>query len=140
MLMIEEGRKGPFRDQGGRSHVIHSTANTQYRRRGTSMEITIKRGASLTEINILLAKLNAHKMLNGSSSYVTVIVKGKRFRLGVLNSVNMDVLKKQIINGVDKGVIGLLITDVQNGPLTSFQVHGYNFANDVMGDKSIFAV
>ena len=105
------------------------------------MEITITRRVTLPEISILIAKLNAHKMLNGTSSHVTLIMGGKRFRLGVLSGVNLDVLKKQITHNASKhGSIGLLITDVRSGPLTTFQVHDYNFANDVMQHKSIFSV
>ena len=40
MRMVEESRKGPFKDQTGRSRILHSTANTVYRRRGEAKRQT----------------------------------------------------------------------------------------------------
>ena len=141
VLMVEESRKGPFKNETGRSRIIHSTANTVYRRRGSNMEITITRKATLPEIQILIAKLNAHSMMNGATSFLTLLLRGQSYRMGALAGVNLDLLRKQILEGLRKhGSAGVLVTDVRSGPLTEFQVHSYNFASQVLRDKSMFAV
>ena len=141
MLMVQQSRKGPFKNETGRSRILHSTANTVYRRRGSNMEITITRKATLPEIQVLLAKLNAHSMTNGSTSFLTLLLRGKSYRMGPLAGVNLDLLRKQILEGIKKhGSAGLVVTDVRSGPLTEYQVHSYNFASQVLRDKSMFAV
>ena len=141
MLLVQQSRKGPFKNETGRSRILHSTANTVYRRRGSNMEITITRKATLPEIQVLIAKLNAHSMTNGSTSFLMLLLRGKTYRMGALAGVNLDLLKKQILEGIQKhGSAGLVVTDVRSGPLTEYQVHSYNFASKVLRDKSMFAV
>ena len=141
MLLVQQSRKGPFKNEIGRSRILHSTANTVYRRRGSNMEITITRKATLPEIQVLIAKLNAHSMTNGSTSFLMLLLRGKTYRMGALSGVNLDLLKKQILEGIQKhGSAGLVVTDVRSGPLTEYQVHSYNFASKVLRDKSMFAV
>ena len=140
VLMVNEARRGPFRDQTGRSRIVHSTANTVYRRRGSNIEITVTRKATLPEIAILIAKINAHSFMN-NSSFLTLLMRGNTHRMGPVTGVNLDLLRKQIIQGIKKhGSVGILITDVRSGPLSEFQIHNYDFASDVMQNKSLFAV
>ena len=140
VLMVNEARRGPFRNQTGRSRIVHSTANTVYRRRGSNIEITVTRKATLPEISILIAKINAHSFTN-NSSFLTLRLRGNTHRMGPVTGVNLDLLKKQIIQGIKKhGSVGILISDVRSGPLSEFQIHNYDFASDVMQNKSLFAV
>ena len=138
VLMVEQARRGPFKDQTGRSRIVHSTANTVYRRRGSNVEITVTRKATLPEISILVAKING--LYNGRS-YLTLLMRGSTHRMGPVVGVNLDLLKKQILEGIKKfGSIGILVTDVRGGPLSEFKVHNYDFASDVMRNKSMFGV
>ena len=140
VLMVEQARRGPFKAQTGRSRIVHSTANTVYRRRGSNVEITVTRKATLPEITILVAKINAHGLYNGRS-YLTLLMRGSTHRMGPVVGLNLDLLKKQILEGIKKfGSIGILVTDVKNGPLSEFKVHNYDFASDVLQRKSMFGV
>jgi hypothetical protein len=85
--IVARGRRGPFRDKGGRSTVMDSSAHIVYRKRAGAFEITVRRGVIDSEIQQLLSKLSMHRM-SMSGSFLVIIKGTKRYRLGRL--VDMD--------------------------------------------------
>ena len=116
-LMVERSKKklGPFRDRGGRSTIMDSSAHVMYRNRSGTMEITVRRNVTTSEIRVLFSKLSAHRM-SASGSNVVLIKGGKRFRLGKLSEIDMHYLRKLIEECLAQyGSCGIEITEAQQG-------------------------
>ena len=108
-IMVERSRKGPFRDQSGRSTVMDRSAHVVYRKRSGVFEITAKRGVLRQELQQMLSKLSMHRMSVGGSM-VTIIKGRKRFRLGKLSEINLQYLRELVEDCVDQyGNCGLEI-------------------------------
>jgi len=75
--MLESGRRGPFRSSSGPSRVMDKSAHVSYRRRGHTMEITVRRGVSSYELDTLIGKLAAHRM-STSNSHVFFISRRRK--------------------------------------------------------------
>jgi len=114
-VLVEKSRRGPFRDQKGRSTVMDSSAHVTYRKRGGVFEITARRGVTASELQQLVTKLNAHRTSTHGSR--VVIIKGsKRYRLGPLDEVNMRYLRDLVEECIGQyGSCGLEITESRAG-------------------------
>ena len=95
--MIEKSKRGPFRDQGGRSTIMDRSAHIMYRMRRGVFEITVRRGAINAEFN----QLNMHRM-HHSGTRVTIIKGSKRYRLGLLSEQDLNYLMQLIGECVDE--------------------------------------
>jgi hypothetical protein len=127
--VVERSKRGPFRDRGGRSTIMDRSAHIMYRNRRGIFEITIKDGASNQEFDQLLSKLNMHRV-HQTGSRVTIIKGSRRYRLGVLSSLDMDYLMELISECLDQyGTCGIEITEEQTGtgPLYRGVVHKPKF-------------
>jgi len=114
-VLVEKSRRGPFRDQTGRSTVMDSSAHVTYRKRAGVFEITVRRGVIASELRTLETKLNTHR-LSGPGSRVTIIKGSRRYRLGPLDEINMRYLRELTVECVDQyGTCGLEITESQAG-------------------------
>jgi hypothetical protein len=114
-VMVERSKRGPFRQQSGRSTVMDSSAHVIYRKRAGAFEITIRRGASLSEMQQMLAKLSMHRM-SVHGSHLVIIKGNKRFRLGPLGQINFKYLRDLVDECISQyGSCGLEITDTQSG-------------------------
>jgi hypothetical protein len=114
-VLVEKSRRGPFRDQTGRSTVMDSSAHVTYRKRGGVFEITVRRGVNASELRTLETKLNTHR-LSGPGSRVTIIKGSRRYRLGPLDEINMRYLRELTVECIDQyGSCGLEITESQAG-------------------------
>jgi hypothetical protein len=110
-IMVEKSRKGPFREQSGRSTVMDSSAHVVYRKRAGAFEITVRRGAIQQEFQQLLNKLQMHR-LSAFGSYVTIIKGNKRYRLGKLSDVSLRQLQELIEECIDQyGTCGIEVTE-----------------------------
>ena len=74
--LVARSRRGPFRNKGGRSTVMDSSAHIIYRKRAGAFEITVRRGVIGSELQQLLSKLSMHRM--GMSGSYLVIIKGTK--------------------------------------------------------------
>ena len=110
-ILVERSRRGPFRQQKGRSTVLDSSAHVTYRNRAGVMEITVRRGAIAQEIKQLQNKLQMHRMSTWGT-YVVLIKGTKRFRLGKLADLNLEYLKELVLECLQQyGTCGLELTE-----------------------------
>ena len=107
----ERSRRGPFRASSGSSRIMDSSAHVSYRRRGHALEITVRRGVTGEEIDVLIGKLSMHRLSSQRSELF--LITNKRHKLGNLDRTNMDKLRAKIEKELEKRrVIGLLVHDV----------------------------
>ena len=116
-IMVEKSRKGPFRAHAGsRSTVMDSSAHVVYRNRSGIMEITVRRGIIDSEIQLLLNKLQTHRM-STFGSYVVLIKGNRRVPVGKLESISLSQLRDMVLDCIDQyGVCGLEITEGGHKP------------------------
>ena len=128
-VLVERAKRGPFREQGGRSTVMDSSAHVIYRKRAGAMEITVKRGVVGAEVRQMMSKLTMHRMSAFGSN--VVLIKGtKRFRLGPLAEINLKYLKQLVFECLQQyGSCGLEITETHAGSGAIYKggAHGSRF-------------
>ena len=127
--LVERARRGPFKNQRGPSTVMDRSTHVTYRKRSGVFEITVRRGVSNSETQQLLSKLTMHRMsIHGS--YLVLIKGSKRYRLGLLNNVDLHHLQQLIEECIQQyGTCGLEITETVagSGALYKGGVHGARF-------------
>lgn len=108
--LLEGSRSGPFRSSTGPSRVMDRSAHVLYRRRGPTIEITVKRGVTSYELDTLTGKLAAHR-LSTHDTHV-FFVDGRRRKIGKLIDVNLQALRSMITETLVKRTqVGIEITD-----------------------------
>ena len=130
-VLKERARRGPFKDQSGRSTVMDRSAHISYRKRQGAFEITVRRGVINAELQQLLSKLSLHRM-SVHGSYATIIKGTKKYRLGRLDQLDLRQLLRTIEECLAKyGSVGILITEqtAGAGALYKGRAHGARFKN-----------
>ena len=119
-------RKGPFKASRGPSRIMDRSAHVMYRRRGHTIEITIRRGITDKEFDILIGKLKAHRM--GAMSSVLYIILRQKKKLGHIDKIDYEKLRMKISNELEKkATIGLLLVDTKGkGPLQVGDYHTFD--------------
>ena len=100
-----------------------------YRGRRGIFEITIKRGASGSEMQRLASKLNVHS-LSQSGTRIVLIKGGRRYVLGYLRDLDVRHILSMVEECTDTyGACGLELTEDSQGTgaLHSKHVHGLKF-------------
>ncbi len=141
-VLVERAKRGPFREQGGRSTVMDSSAHVIYRKRSGAMEITVKRGVVGAEVRQLMSKLSMHRM-SAFGSHVVIIKGTKRYRLGPLAEINLKYLKQLVYECLQQyGSCGLEITQSRAGQGALYKpgVHGARFKNAARRGKGAAVV
>ena len=120
-------RRGPFKHSGGsgRSRIMDRSAHVSYRRRGMTLEITIRRNVTEYELDTVFAKLGAHRI--GSHGALLFIIKGRsEKKLGSLDRVDFSKLRDMVYDCLKTyGVAGILVVDtVRRGALHKGYTHG----------------
>ena len=120
-------RRGPFKNSGGsgRSRIMDRSAHVSYRRRGMTLEITIRRNVSEYELDTVFAKLGAHRI--GSHGALLFIIKGRsEKKLGSIDRVDFSKLRDMVYDCLKTyGVAGILVQDtVRRGALHKGYTHG----------------
>ncbi len=106
-------KRGPYRANHGRSRIMDRSAHVMYRRRGYTLEITIKRGVNEQEMDTLIGKLGAH--LLGSNRCKVTLISGRHKNLGDLSRIDLGKLRKKLYDELDKrATIGLTLTDIES--------------------------
>ena len=140
-VLKERARRGPFKNRGGPSTVMDSSANVRYRKRAGAFEITVSRGATNSELQQLLSKLSMHRMSIAGS--MLIIIKGnKRYRLGRLDQLDLRKILDSIEDCLSKyGICGLEITEqtAGSGALYKGSVHGARFKSSARKGRGIAA-
>ena len=114
-VLVERSRRGPFKQQRGRSTVMDRSAHVTYRKRAGAFEITARRGITQSEMQQLLSKLGIHRM-SVYGSHLVIIKGGKRYRLGPLAEINLKYLTELVEECIDQyGSCGLEITESRAG-------------------------
>ena len=110
-----ESRHGPFRDARGNYMTKARSANVRYQVRNEAIHITVQRGAHPRELDVLIGKLAAHR----NHSRITLIVNGRKMRLGKLDNTDLAGLRETIQRALTKNTsIGIMIHDEKpNGAL-----------------------
>ena len=129
--IVDRGRRGPFAASRGSSAVMDRSAHVTYRHRSGRMEITINRGCSQSELTLLFAKLNEHRM---SVSHTTVVfTKGRKtYRLGPLDDQDFDQLRQKILECLHHyKQCGISLVEVKPGKGAMYRpsTHGTRFKN-----------
>ena len=140
-VLVKRSKRGPFKDQSGRSTVMDRSAHVTYRKRAGAFEITIRRGVISSELQQMVSKLNMHRMsIHGSH---VVIIKGtKRYRLGPLGDINMKYLLDLVGECVQQyGSCGLEITEAQAGTGALYKGGAYSarFKSNARKGKGVAA-
>ena len=127
--VVERSKRGPFRDQGGRSTIMDRSAHIVYRKRDGIFEITVRRGVINGELQQMLSKLSMHRMHQGGSR--VIIIKGsRRYRLGLLSELDLRHLLDLVAECVSQyGNCGVEIVEERagSGPLYKANVHRAHF-------------
>ena len=113
-----ESRHGPFRDARGNYMTKARSANVRYQVRNRAIHITIRRGVHMGELDVLIGKLAAHRM-SVNHSRITLIVSGKKMRLGKLDHTDLAGLRETVQRALTRNTsIGIMIHDEKpNGAL-----------------------
>jgi hypothetical protein len=130
--LTARARRGPFRDKGGRSTVMDSSAHVVYRKRAGAFEITVRKGVIGSELQQMLSKLSMHRM-GMSGSYLVIIKGSKRYRLGRLSEIDLRELLEMVSECVATyGSCGLEVLEAvaEAGPLYKPDVHKVRFKSD----------
>ena len=131
-VLVERSKRGPFREQRGRSTVMDRSAHVTYRKRRGAFEITVRRGVVNAELQQMLSKLSKHRMHQGGS-HVVIIKGGRRYKLGLLTEIDLRYLLDLISECVSTyGNCGLEITEevAGSGPLYRGNLHKARFKSD----------
>ena len=104
-------RKGPFKNSSGRSMVMSRSSHTSIRKRGSSIELTLKRGTTEQELENVVGKMLSHARSTGVT-WVHLVYGGRQYKVGRLKSVDMEKLKDRIRNLLLKHrEVGILLVD-----------------------------
>ena len=130
-------RRGPFRNETGRSRIMSRSAHVVIRKRNTQLEITIKRGATSSELNNLHAKLGAHAR-SKPHAILFFVTRGRK-KIGKLLEIDLSELMRMIdIELLRKKTIGLLLIDsVHGGPMHKPHIHGGRFTRHTYAQNTI---
>ena len=107
------------------------------RKRNTQLEITIKRGATVRELNNLHAKLGAHAR-SVPHAMLFLVTRGRQ-KIGKL----MEIDFRELMNMIDvellrKKTIGLLlIGSIHGGPMHKPHIHRGQFTRHTYNDNTI---
>jgi len=127
--VVESSKRGPFRDQGGRSTIMDRSAHVMYRNRRGVFEITVRRGVINEELDQLTSKLSLHRM-HQSGSRITIIKGSNRYRLGLLSQMDLKHLVSLILECISQyGQCGIEIVEERSGsgPLYKGNMHHPRF-------------
>ncbi len=113
-----ESRHGPFRNHRGDYKTLARSASIRYQVRNRAIHITIQRAVESRELDVLIGKLGAHRM-SVTGSRLTIIVDGKKIRLGKLEDTDLEKLRETIQRALARrSTVGIMIHDVKpNGAL-----------------------
>ena len=139
-LMVK-ARRGPFKDQRGASQVLDRSAHVMYRRRHRTMEVTVKRGVSASEMDLLLSKIMSQQV--SAPGCLVVMVKGnKRYSMGTIGKLRMKTLRALIHECLDQyATCGLhLIEAGRVGSMAKKLVNSTAFKVDVQRHRGLFAL
>ena len=139
-LMVK-ARRGPFKDQHGASQVLDRSAHVMYRRRHRTMEVTVKRGVSASEMDLLLSKIMSQQV--SAPGCLVVMVKGnKRYTMGTIGKLRMKTLRALIHECLDQyATCGLhLIEGGRVGSMAKKLVNSTAFKVDMQRHRGLFAL
>ena len=136
--IVDKGRRGPFAASSGRSTVMDSSAHVKYRNRRGVMEITVRRGATAYEMQLVISKLRSHKF--GTDAYITLIKGRKKYRLGRLREFSLERLEHLVRECLmSYSSCGLEITGIAgDGSLFKPGTHSEVFKNRVKRGVGLF--
>ena len=129
--LMQNAKAGPFANKGGRSLVLDNSSHVKYRNRHGVFEITVTRGVTQHELDILLSKLSMHRI---STAGTTVRLlkgrKGNRAYYGRLADIDL----RALISAVEDCLLsyrtcGLELAEPSagSGALYKAPVHGKRF-------------
>ena len=127
--IVERSKRGPFRNQGGRSTIMDRSRHVVYRKRSGVFEITIRRGVLNGELDQMLSKLSMHRT-HQHGSRVTIVKGSRRYRLGFLTDLDLRHLLDLVSECVSQyGNCGIEIVETKpgSGPLYNGSMHRAGF-------------
>ena len=117
--------------------MMSRSSGVMIRKRDNTLEITVHKKATQTEIDILKGKLKAH-LLAEEGTMVFIIVGGKERYLGHLVDIDLEKLMQELKAVLRRGTCGLLLVD-QFGTrgLHKPTLHSARFKRRFQRDKSL---
>ena len=140
IVKLQRHRNGPFRDRKGESTVMDSSRHVIYRNRSGTMEITISRGVTISEIRTLFSKLSAHRS-STRDTYVVLIRGSRRLRMGKLQDMDLHHLRRQIEESISQfGRCGIELVEsgAGRGAMYGSHVHSTRFKMGARARKGAF--
>ena len=121
--------------------VLDRSAHVMYRRRHRTMEVTVKRGVSESEMDLLMSKILAQQV--SAPGCLVVMVKGnKRYPMGPVSGVRVKTLRSLVYECLDKySTCGLhLVEGGKVGSMAKKLVNSAAFKVDVQRHRGLFAL
>ena len=107
-------KRGTFKARRGPSMVMSRSTNTSIRKRGPSIEMTVRRGATEYEMESLIGKLTAH-MLSTKITWVYLLHGGRKRKVGRLSTIDLQRLKARVVKLLmEHREVGILLVDEGN--------------------------
>jgi len=131
-VMVEKSKRGPFRDRGGRSTIMDSSAHIMYRNRRGTFEITVRRNVTGAEYDQMMSKLSMHRMYH-QGTRVTIVKGSKKFALGFLRDLDLNYIVGLVSDCVGQyGHCGLELSEELSGtgPIYKSGSHGLKFKSN----------
>ncbi|MEC7694458.1 MAG: hypothetical protein VX446_08690 [Bacteroidota bacterium] len=119
-------RKDPFKKIKGPSLVMAKSRYTSVRKRHNALEITLRRGASIQEVQRLMGKLTQHRLAT-HSTHVFLVVNSRHLKMGKLVDIDMSKLQQRLLVLLSKyRQIGIhLVDENEMGPMHRHSAHSY---------------
>jgi len=133
--LVERSKRGPFRNQSGRSTIMDRSRHIVYRKRRGVFEITIRRGVIDSELNQMISKLRMHRT-HQHGSRITIVKGSRRYRLGFLTDVDLRHLLDLVAECINQyGNCGIEIVETRpsSGPLYKDSMHMPSFKANKKG-------
>ena len=123
-----------------RSRIMNRSAHVSYRRRKSTLEITISSEPSSFELDTLFARLGAH--LNSTYDTIVFLLVGKKkTNLGALDRLNFEALRTRLesLTGRHRQVGVLLVDQKQKGLLHKREGYSFDMTEAARNGKLLVA-
>ena len=111
-LRVQTSRKGPFKSTSGHIKTMARSSHIVYRVRGRVIQVTVYRGVTKRELDVMFGKLGAHR-LSTPKTICTLVLRGKKRKLGDLQTLDLNALRGALLRGLATSkAVGVSLHDI----------------------------